>query len=389
MKKLVVALFVVFLACGTAEQDIAETISDNSNGNGNDGDNQIPHYLITAVDTIGVELGDSNYVFGSIETALFGSNGEVLVLDGLAKQISVFASDGEFLTHIGRQGSAPGEFQRPMAMAFLGNGQLAVSDTWGGKMILFDSNYAYSGEITGFFPAPPMAISGADGSAFVGLMKKFDIENDLVGYSLGRLDEVAEPTVVYAEEMMDFLPTMIGPGYTETTVAFASDLSGKVFTSVMSTDEYIVSGYSPDGELFVTIEQPYTPVPKTMLEIEEEIEDFNAFLENRQSSGGGGRMQSMGVQIPLDELVLEPNPNHYAVSELMVDSEERVWVRRGAETQPFFDVFDYSGNLLFTASIEEGDPDSADWEIVVGENNLLGYSSDPLGYPKVVVLHME
>lgn len=384
MKKLITALFVVFLACGTSEQDPAETISANDN------DNQIPHYSITAVDTIGVELGDSNYVFGSIETALFSSNGEVLVLDGLEKRISVFSGDGDFLTHIGRQGSAPGEFQRPMAMAFLGNGQLAVSDTWGGKMILFDSSYAYASEITGFFPAPPMAISGADASAFIGLMKKFDVENDLVGYSLGRLDEVAEPSVVYAEEMMEFLPTMIGPGYTETTVAFASDFSGKVFTSVMSADEYLISGYLPGGELFVTIEQPYSPIPKTEQEIADEIEDFNTFLENRQSSGGGGsRMQSMGVQIPLEELVLEPNPNHYAVSELMVDSEERIWVRRGAEAQPFFDVFDYEGNLLFTASVEEGDPDSADWEIVVGENSLLGYSSDPLGYPKVVVLSLE
>ena len=386
MKKLATALFVVFLACGTAEQDPSETTSADDNKN----DNQIPHYLITAVDTIGIELGDSNYVFGSTETALFSSNGEILILDGLAKQISVFSAEGEFLTHIGRQGSAPGEFQRPMTMAFLGNGQLAVSDTWGGKMILFDSNYAYSSEITGFFPAPPMAICGADESAFVGLMKKFDIENDLVGYSLGRLDGVAEPSIIYAEEMMEFLPTMIGPGYTETTVAFASDLSGKVFTSVMSTDEYLVSGYLPDGELFITIERPYNPIPKTLLEIEDEIEDFNAFLENRQSSGGGGgRMQSMGVQIPLEGLVLEPNPDHYAISKLMVDSEERVWVRRGSESLPYFDVFDYEGNLLFTASVEAGDPDSADWEIVVGENNLLGYSSDPLGYPKVVVLQLE
>lgn len=383
MKKLLMVLFVALLACGTAEEEVGENVVEDT------ASNTIPHFTISPLDTIGVEMGDSNYVFGMTEAALFGANGEILILDGLSKRISVFSPEGEFLRHIGRQGSGPGEFQRPMAMALLGNGQLAVADTWGGKIILFDSTYTYESEITGFFPAPPMAITGADNQAFIGLMKKFDLENDLIGYSLARLDRSAEPVYVYEEEMMEFLPTMIGPGYTETTVAFASDRSGNVFTSVMSTDKYLVSGYLPNGELLITIEQPYNPIPKTEQEIEAEIEDFNTFLANRESSGGGGRMQSMGVQIPIEELALEPNLDHYAIKDLIVDSEERVWVRRGAEALPYYDVFDYESNLLFTASVEEGDPDSADWEIVVGDDILLGFSKDPQGYPKVVILHLE
>ncbi len=385
MRKIAMIFFVFvlasFIACGTPEPQSEEALTLEPTGT--------PHYTITAVDTIGVELGDSNYVFGQTDAALFGTTGEILILDGSKKQISVFSPDGEFLRTIGRQGSGPGEFLRPMAMALLGNGQIAVSDPWGGKITLFDSSYAYHGEITGFFPAPPLSIEGADGQVIIGLMKKFDIENDLIGYSLARLDGVAEPSYVYAEEMMAMEPTMIGPGYTETTVAFASDVQGRVFTSIMSTDNYLINGYFPDGELFLEIQLPYTAIAKTQQEIDEEIEDFNTFLENRATSGGGGRMQGMGVQISADELIYEPEPDHYAISELMIDSEERIWARRGSEETPYFDVFDIDGNLLFTASVEEGDPDSRDWTVVVGENNLLGFSADPLGYPKVVILQLD
>ncbi|MCK5841779.1 MAG: 6-bladed beta-propeller [Candidatus Sabulitectum sp.] len=385
MKNITMLLFVfvsvVFFACGTPEPQPDQALTVEST--------EIPHYIIAAVDTIGIELGDSNYVFGQTDAALFGTRGEILVLDGSKKQISVFSPDGEFLRTIGRQGSGPGEFLRPMAMALLGNGQIAVSDPWGGKITLFDSSYAYHDEITGFFPAPPLSIEGADGQAIIGLMKKFDIENDLVGYALARLDGTAEPAYIYAEEMVTMEPTMIGPGYTETTVAFASDIQGRVFTSTTSTDNYLINGFFPDGELFLEIQLPYDAIAKTQQEMDKEIEDFNTSLENRATSGGGGRMQGMGVQIPADELNYEPLPDHYAISELMIDPQERIWARRGSEPLPYFDVFDLEGELLFTAAVEEGDPDSQDWTIVVGENNLLGFSSDPEGYPKVVILILQ
>jgi len=381
MKKTAVLLIALFAACGTQSQPAAE--SDIP------AEIQTPHYTLVPVDTIGIGLGDSSYVFGAVDAALFGDNGDIIVLDGSKKQISVFTPEGEFIETIGRQGSGPGEFQRPVAMALLGNGQLAVSDPWAGKISLFDSNYVYTSAITGFFPAPPMAITGADGEAFIGLMKKLDMENDQIGYTLARLDGTAEPSFVYASEMMPFEPTMIGPGYTETTVAFASDRSGRVFTSIMSSDSYLIEGFLPDGERFLEIDRAYERVAKTPEEIQDEIDDFNTFLENRATSGGGGRMQSMGVQIPADELNYEPTPYHYAVSALMVDNRDQLWARRGSEPLPFFDVYDFDGNLLFTASVEEGDPDAQDWVLTAGDDRLLAFSPDPLGYPRVVVLSLQ
>ncbi|MCD4707616.1 MAG: 6-bladed beta-propeller [Candidatus Sabulitectum sp.] len=381
MKKTALTLTAIFIACGTPEQQADDSVTADST--------EPAHYTITAVDTIGVEFGDSNYVFGQTDAALFGPNNEILVLDGSRNHIALFSADGEFLRSIGRQGSGPGEFLRPMAIALLGNGQLAVSDPWASKISLFDSSYTFNGEITGFFPAPPLAIEGSDGEAIIGLMRIIDIDNGMIGFSLARLNGTAEPTHIYAEDMIEFEPTMIGPGYTESTVAFASDPTGRVCTSIMSTDTYRIECFLPDGKQFLVIEQPFEEVPKTALEIEEEIEDYNTVLERRAAAGGGQRMQSMGIQMPSENINYEPIPYHYAISDLMLDTQERLWVRRGYESIPHFDVYDLDGKLLFTASVEEGDPDSRDWTIVAGDDRLLAFSDDPAGYPKIVILAVE
>ncbi len=381
MKIAVLIPIIALIACGTPDQQPDDAVTSPNI--------EPTHYTITAVDTIGVELGDSNYVFGQTDVALFGPDGEILVLDGSKNHIMVFSADGEFLRNIGRQGSGPGEFQRPLAMTLLGNGKLAVSDPMSGKITLFDSSYTFESEIAGFFPVPPLAIDGADGEAIIGLMRKVDMANGMIGYSLARLDGTAEPTHIYVEDLVEFEPSMIGPGYTEATVAFTSDHTGRVFFSVMSTDIYRVECFHPDGEQFLVIERPFESVLKTPLEIEEEIEDFNNFLEMRASGGGGGRMRSMGVQISPEDIDYEPNPYHYAISDLMVDGQERLWVRRGPEPMPYFDVYDLNGELLFTASIDESDPDTRSWTIAIGNDRMLAFSDDPIGYPKIVVLEID
>ena len=381
MKTAVLILISVLIACGTPDQQPGDAVTLP--------DIDTPHYILTAVDTIGVELGDSNYVFGQTDDVLISPDNEILVLDGSMNHIVVFSAEGEFLRNIGRQGSGPGEFQRPLAMALLGNGQLAVSDPMSGMITLFDTSYTFESEISGFFPVPPLAIDGADGEAIIGLMRKADIANGMIGYSLARLDGTAEPTHIYVEDMVEFEPSMIGPGYTKTTVAFASDHTGRVFASVMSTDTYRVDCFLPDGEQFLVIERSFERVLKTPLEIEEEIEDFNNFLALRASAGGGGRMQSMGISISPEDMNYQPDPYHYSISDLMVDGQERLWVRRGPEPLPYFDVYNLEGELLFTASVEASDPDSRDWTIAIGNDRILAFSTDPIGYPKIVILEIE
>ena len=100
------------------------------------------NYLLIT-DSIGVEIGDSNHVFGVIVTAGFAGNGDIAILDAQKATVSRFTADGEFLQTVGREGSGPGEFLMPSAMAFRPEGGLIVADGMGSKLVYFDENYEF------------------------------------------------------------------------------------------------------------------------------------------------------------------------------------------------------------------------------------------------------
>ncbi len=64
---------------------------------------------LTVVDSIGVELGDSNYVFGAVREVEIGPDGDIYVVDWIECTIYRYSSNGEFIQRIGRRGNGPGE----------------------------------------------------------------------------------------------------------------------------------------------------------------------------------------------------------------------------------------------------------------------------------------
>lgn len=72
------------------------------------------------------------------------------------------------------------------------------------------------------------------------------------------------------------------------------------------------------------------------------------------------------------------------------DSYQRLWVIRGENSESVFDVYNYSGEHLFTVHIKGIDPeetmDMLWW--TVSEYGLMAFSVDPLEYPKVFVFDL-
>lgn len=107
---------------------------------------------LTIADSIGIEMGDSNYVFGGIAGVAYTPSGNIAVLDIQKHSVSIFSPEGEFLQSVGRHGSGPGEFLLPAGMAFQPNGALIVSDAMGGKLAFFDENYTHTGKLDASSP---------------------------------------------------------------------------------------------------------------------------------------------------------------------------------------------------------------------------------------------
>lgn len=381
MKVLLVICICICVGCGGNSNPADDTAHNVESSSGNE--IASADRSLQIISTIGVELGDSNLVFGQIEDACITPDGNLLVLDMAKLNIKVYSPGGDYIETIGRQGSGPGEFQFPMSMASLTNGYLAVSDRMGGALMFFDDSLNWDHDITDFFPRPPFILRATDENALVGLLPAFDREAGDMGYSIIRVEDSSEPTAVYYDVTLPFDPSRIGPLGLETAPIFTADNNGNVFIALHGIDEISITGYTKYGEEFLSITQQVAPSLKTDAELAQEEEDFNEMIERRGAHGRRGPMGGMSISF-------DPILNRRIVADLGVDEENRLWVRLGSYRFPFFNVYDTTnGELLFTASVESDDADIDDWQIRITPNGMIAWVADPISYPKLNILELE
>ncbi len=211
------------------------------------------------------------------------------------------------------------------------------------------------------------------------MLPAFDREAGLTGYSITRMENSSESVTVYSEEMRTFDPSRIGPLGADKDPIFTSDNAGHVFIAEAGTDAVKITGYNQNGEPFISIDENVDSMEKTPEELayeEAEFEEFSTRMGSR-----GGRMSGM-------ELSFDPILYRRAVTDLGVDSEDRLWVRLGAYRYPFWNVYNLEGELLFTASFEIDDPDIDYMAVRITDNGAVAWVPDPSTWPRVLVLEI-
>lgn len=375
MKQIGLCLFFVllFTACDSEEQPVSAADADPAG--------EVAVRSIVMIDSIGIELGDSDYVFGSIEAVDHTTSGNILVLDRPACSVVEYTPEGEFVQRIGRSGSGPGEFINPLAMSRLGDGRIAIFDINNGGLFTYFASGEYEGKTDVQYNEPILFLTPSVDNTFIGTFNSFDFVDEelLVTASVARFQlDSSEPLTVYWQnsfswDFQDITPLIKGSYFAQTWV---SDRNGNVFVAPRSPEEYTVNGFTAQGEPTVTIQLDIETVRKTEGEIAEEAYFWNRRAENMGSSG------------PFN---YQPDENRWMVHSLGIDAEERLWVRRGTEETPTFDVFDLDGNYLFKAQLTgTGGPRGLFWEIKIDEFGILAYSLDPEdGYQKLYILELE
>jgi len=100
MKLILVLSIVLFwmLSCGSTESETEQVIENSHTSSGiEDYVFPIADSYLHISDSIGIDMGDSNYVFGAVSSATLTTDGNIAVLDLQKIVISLFTTDCKFI----------------------------------------------------------------------------------------------------------------------------------------------------------------------------------------------------------------------------------------------------------------------------------------------------
>lgn len=349
---------------------------DNSEALESTNENTHPQYDLVKVDSIGIEFGDSNYVFGTIIDAAYLIDGRIALLDIIQQKVFIFSGSGEFVGSAGREGMGPGEFVSPFSLTALSDGGFAVSDIQQGKVLIFNSSLEYVRELSGFQTMAPDRISIGSGGSFFGRRLNWyydqEEEKQYSGSEYCLWSDSVEPDRIYQENYF------LHSSDDRFSCSIASSEDGKFFTMPSSKTEYIITGYTHEGDVSFAINLPW----EIMYLTEEEL------LISRP----GMFIPGPGSEATSSELTANwsPDSTRSAGSLAGLDSENRLWVKsgRGETASPVFDLYNANDGTSM-GSIETTLPPIARlWSIKVFESGILGWDHNPEDYPRVYMLEL-
>ncbi len=325
---------------------------------------------ITAVDTIGSEFGQGPDVFAFLVDGGCTPEGNIAVLDAQKTCLQIFNPQGEEVMRIGHGGQGPGEYQMPVGLAILGNGYV-VCDLAGAKLVRFDSDGALIDEISGFFPIPPVQISGTEGDTF--LAEHISIEINDGEETTGSTVFAAFRETSVPEFVFESYPLNISGGRSTSSASlhFAGGLNSEVFLVEESDSLFMIAGFTGTGEEIFRISEERERIPLT----EEELAEDQLSVSLNISEEG----------TDLDTRRL-PRTDIYrsVIEDVGVDGFGRIWVKMGDLGTPYFRIYSPAGRQIAIAIPDESISERADYSI--SPNGLMAYDSDPYDWPKIYLL---
>ena len=327
------------------------------------------------VDSIGVEFGDSNYVFGAVKELDRGADGEILILDNIRNRIMVYSSEGIFQAQIGRYGSGPGELSMPMFFEVLGNGTICVVDEFGWQRFNPQGEFIERNPVR----TAVMQMSSFGDNQIVGILSEFDFVD--AGFEITKHVSLWNDSTPEEPELT-FLTRVYSGEEREDLIRI--DMMNQILFTVGDNRIYIAPDpqhlpeviiYNSSGDSLDTLLLDYPEIPRP----EDEIEAEKVYIESLVDRSTAGQMH----------VDMTPYSYHPRIKSLGTDSSGNLWSQRGFEASPVFDVFN-SENAEYLYSVHiQGIENAANWIFDVSDYGILGYSQDPELYYQVYVFEIE
>ncbi len=363
----------ILLSCRASETETEIVSADQTS---------TPSLTVEKIDSIGIETGDSLYVFGAITDVEILPDGNIMILDGSYANIRIFSPDGLHLITISKRGEGPGELSHPQSLIKWQNGTIGVIDPNSGGVHRFSGEGEWLGldlAVSHNIPANPIVMSDSE---FVCFKARFDMDGESVNEiaTIGLFPVSLDPAISYWEKTLPWEPSNMGNLTLElflTNYWTANPATGDVFVCPFNEDSYSIQCFNGDGTQIGTITREHTPEPKTDEEIQEE-KDFIVFTL------GGNSDNNHGFNYDCD-----PWLNHLPVTGLYIGPEGNLWARHGGTEVPTFDIWNGDLELEGTATIPSLAGSGPNWRMTFGPDFIITWDENPENFQKLYIMKIQ
>lgn len=337
---------------------------------GDAAENDTLHFLVP-YDSIGMEMGDPRYMFGSIGALCTFPDGSIGVLDRTTPIVIFYTNSGEYAGEFAPLGSGPGEFQNPAQLGCDESGNIMITSANDRKIAWFSPTYTLLSESVGTSAGMfgPVRSSPAPDLGCIAISTVMQ-RPDSMGMEVALYRGSEQPVAVYrrrlapADQSGDFQNT--------TNMLFTADRDGTVFIADRSTDAFSIACCTSEGDTLYCIDEPYEPERRTTEEIEVLRERARQYWISATGSPAG--------------FTYEPPEYHYSMRDLSCDGAGRLWVRASADPSRFR-VYDKSGSFLYDCSLRMPDwQETRDWTVIINPWGIVACTSDPERFPVVYMM---
>ncbi len=361
---LILTVSLVLVAC-SAERAEQNSISEIATA-------AIDTIYISAIDTIGVEIGDEAKTFAFLVSCGFTPDGNIAVLDAQKNTLQIFEPNGEELMQIGRNGQAPGEYQLPLGLAITGNGYI-LSDIAGAKLLRYNADGTLRDELNDFGMMPPTLITGTIGNNYLAQHFNFNIEGE--NGPEASLDFVAFGDSTEPETIFMSYPIDISDGSFQSNAQLEciSGINGEAILVEQSDSVFSLISFSNTGEEVFHITEEWDRIPLTEEELAEEQLMMSLMISDEGAAVNRER---------------QPRADEYRtiIEGVGADGQGRIWVQMGDKLTPYFKIYSEAGQLLSIAIPDESIDSDATYSI--SPFGLLAYDTDPEDWPKIYLLEV-
>lgn len=320
-------------------------------------------WTLEEVHRIGAVTGDGPEVFGDVRSVALGPLGRAWIYDRQAQEIRVFDREGRYVRTVGGPGEGPGEFMQVTGLMAAPDGRLWAVDPGVARVSVFDSagsfltSHPWASQT--FFSRWPATLD-ADGHFYDVIWRLSEGEQLLIRKDslLRTLDTLrvpphpaGPPTFTASSGTMTGSVSIPYAG----TVEWAQTPDGGLWAAI--TDQYRLLRLGPNGDTLRVATRDFDPVP---------LGDLRDTMPLPRAAD---------QQMPRSRLPrVKP-----AISRLLIDDEENVWVVRFEDRRDVphpVDIFDadgvYRGSLAPPVDLDRHDVSFRDGELLTVATDSLG-----------------